>query len=282
MATYSSSSSLHPTESQILHSYLLHPSPLPTILPYKSFLNLVPKTVLSTVSSQPTILKRLYRDLQFQREINIDDVRRRIEAECRRSVEIQARLRRDVGRENLMQDRPGGITRKRKRNGDDGLVEDNITMTSGHLTGPLSNALDGPEASPRSVSRSDSDSDSDSDQDLGPEASDHKYHQQQVNLDTALHGHHGGTLRPQTWRHNHTSTSLLTALSSAEKDLEIEIAMLQEDLAGLKKDCDERVGALSDLRYGRFANSGVSGGPGVETEVTDGLEQARTALVRAS
>lgn len=182
-----------------------------------------------------------------------------------------------------MQDRPGGISKKRKRNGhndstgdDNGLAEESITMTSGHLTGPLSNALDVSEANP------DSASESDSDLDLGPETSSSESHHQQIILDTALHGHHGSTLRPQTWRHNHTTTSLLTALSSAEKDLETEIASLQDDLTGLKKDCEERVGALSDLRYGRLANGGVSGGPGVEAEVTNGLEQARAALVRGS
>ncbi|OAP59616.1 hypothetical protein AYL99_06914 [Fonsecaea erecta] len=104
-----------PSESEILTSYLLHPSPLPTILPYKSFLALLPPSA-SSARLHPTELKRLYRELQFQRDIVIDDVRRRIDDECRRSVELTARLGRQIMREEGLK-----RGRKRKRTG----VDDN-------------------------------------------------------------------------------------------------------------------------------------------------------------
>ena len=90
-----------PSESQILYSYLLHPSPLPTILPYKTFLNLLPKSSAHLANSHPTGLSRLYRDLQFQRAITIDDIRRRIDSECLRSNTLTARLKRQIAREEM-------------------------------------------------------------------------------------------------------------------------------------------------------------------------------------
>ncbi|KIX97130.1 uncharacterized protein Z520_07244 [Fonsecaea multimorphosa CBS 102226] len=107
-----------PSESEILTSYLLHPSPLPTILPYKSFLALLPPGASAASARQhPTELKRLYRDLQYQRDVIVHDVSQRIEDECRRSVELTARLGRQIRREEEQRGR------KRKRNGEDEGVD---------------------------------------------------------------------------------------------------------------------------------------------------------------
>ncbi|KAK5047872.1 hypothetical protein LTR84_006060 [Exophiala bonariae] len=221
--------SLHPSqpdEMQILTSYLLHPSPLSTILPYARFQSLIPKSSLS----HSTELKRLYRDLQFQRDITIDDVRRRIETECRRSVALQAKLTRNIRRETGS---------KRKRDDDD---------EGDHL--------------PQDV-------DSDSDPDRS------------IKLDSALHGPLGSTLQTQTKQHNHSSTSLLSSLAAATADLTSEITSLEAELSGLRQVCEERVGGLSDLRYGRFSNSAATG-ESIEKEVTDGLEALKRELNKAA
>lgn len=213
-----------PDEIQILTSYLLHPSPLPMILPYARFQSLVPKSSLS----HSTELKRLYRDLQFQRDITIDDVRRRIESECRRSVALQARLTRNLRRETGT---------KRKREDDDDDV------------------------------RQDTDSDSD------PGRS--------IKLDNALHGPLGNTLQPQTNKYNHSSASLLSSLATATEDLASEIASLEDELNALKQVCVERVGGLSDLRYGRFSNSAATG-ESIEKEVAEALEALTRDLHKAA
>lgn len=223
--------SLHasqPDEVQILTSYLLHPSPLPTILPYARFQSLVPKS--SIIHS--TELKRLYRDLQFQRDITIDDVRRRIESECRRSVALQARLTRSLRRET-------GTKRKREDHDED----DNANIPQ------------------------DTDSDSDPDQ--------------SIKLDNALHGPLGNTLQPQTKTHNHNSSSLLLSMKTATRDLASEIATLEAELKGLQQVCGERVGGLSDLRYGRFGNSAATG-ESIEKEVVDDLEVLKRELHKAA
>lgn len=229
--------SLHPSqpdEAEILTSYLLHPSPIPTILPYSRFQSLVPKTSLPC----STELKRLYRDLQFQRDITIDDVRRRIEIECRRSTTLQTRLARHLQRETGT---------KRKREDEDG----NDIDTYGYQT--------------RKVSE-------DSDSEADPDHS--------INLDNAIHGPLGNTIQPQIKKHNHTSTSLLSSLATAAEDLASEISFLETRLAELKKECEERVGGLSDLRYGKFNNSAATG-ESVEKEVVSNLEALKHTLDKA-
>jgi len=230
--------SLHasqPDEAEILTSYLLHPSPIPTILPYSRFQSLVPKASLPC----STELKRLYRDLQFQRDITIDDVRRRIEIECRRSTGLQARLARNLQRE-------AGTKRKRE----DG--DENENRTNRYQTRRISE---------------------DSDSDADPDHS--------IKLEDALHGPLGNTIQPQTKKHNHTSASLLSSLATAAEDLASEIAFLETRIGELKKECEERVGGLSDLRYGKFNNSAATG-ESVEKEVIGNLEFLKDALDKAS
>lgn len=222
-----------PTESQILQSYLLHPSPLSAVIPYSTFQTLAPS---SSARRNPE-LKSLYRDLQFQRDITIDDVRRRINDECRRSMTLVGRLRREIRREEGERQRP----RKRKR-------------------------ARGEQEDRGSVTQSDEDSLSSDDE---AEA--------ERRIETHLHGPLGNTLPTDPSRHNHTTTSLISAMAAATEDLDSEIASLEAELASTRTQCEEHVGNLSDLRYGRFAQnrgSGQGAGRGGDGSTEDSVEKA--------
>ncbi|KIW90274.1 uncharacterized protein Z519_08918 [Cladophialophora bantiana CBS 173.52] len=248
-----------PSESEILTSYLLHPSPLPAILPYKSFLALLPPSLSSFGRQHPTELKRLYRDLQFQRDILIDDVRRRIEDECRRSVELKARLGRQVRREE-------GLLRvtsrkKKRKHGSIGSNDNNNNEDAEHGAATDDDDIDAEE--------------------------------KETQFDTALHDGQplGHTLPMATAKHNHTTTTLLAAMTTASQDLASEIADLEAQIATLRSQCGDNVGNLSDLRYGRFATAGSrssgdksknSGEPvdGVEDEIVTAIQELKETLVR--
>lgn len=68
-----------PTEATILTNYLLVPAQLPAIISLKEFTELFPRTE----QSSPHV-RRLYRDLQSQRNAVIDDVASNIEHELKR------------------------------------------------------------------------------------------------------------------------------------------------------------------------------------------------------
>lgn len=68
-----------PTEQTILSTFLLAPSPLPTILPLAQFTALFPRSE----QSSPEI-KRLYRSLQHRRALVTDSVAQNIEEEVKR------------------------------------------------------------------------------------------------------------------------------------------------------------------------------------------------------
>ncbi|OAL34290.1 hypothetical protein AYO20_06343 [Fonsecaea nubica] len=209
-----------PSESEILTSYLLHPSPLSTILPYKSFLALLPPSTASLARQNPTELKRLYRDLQFQRAIVIDEVRQRIENECHRSVALTALLGRQIHREE------GTKKPSRKRKRADSRPGDG----------------DGDGKNPAQAA----DDDSSDDDDAG---------EQETRFDTALHSGQtlGNTLPTASVKHNHTTTTLLPAMTAARRELSCEIADLKDEIETLRAQSKDVVGSLSDLRYGRFA-----------------------------
>ncbi|KIW72799.1 hypothetical protein PV04_00971 [Phialophora macrospora] len=245
-----------PSESQILHSYLLHPSPLPTILPYHSFLTLLPKNASSLQTTHATELKRLYRDLQFQRAVIVDDVRRRIESECTRSVSLTAQLARKVRREEHLkqqyqQQQKQQRNRKRKR---------------------------GPEDK-REREHDDTSDDDETDTAVPPIDID-------IQTDTALHGgiplsntlvHPTGPSKKHSPYHD--GVSLLRAMETATRDLNSEIADLEAEIAALRGVCEETVGGLSDLRYGRFGRVSGSGGEKVvEDEVLAALEEFKERL----
>ncbi len=85
-----------PTESAILSNFLLPPAPLPTIISLRKFTELFP----AAQRSDPQIAT-LYRELQHQRAMDTDDVKRNIAAEVRRGEAqrrevVRARRRADT------------------------------------------------------------------------------------------------------------------------------------------------------------------------------------------
>ncbi|KFY11275.1 hypothetical protein V492_04544, partial [Pseudogymnoascus sp. VKM F-4246] len=69
-----------PTESQILSSFLIPPSPLPVVLPPTAFAALFPS------STPQASIAHLYRLLSYQRALLTDAVKKDIEDEARRGV----------------------------------------------------------------------------------------------------------------------------------------------------------------------------------------------------
>lgn len=76
-----------PTEAAILSNYLLVPAQLPSIISLKEFTDLFPRAQ----QSSPQV-RRLYRDLQIQRNALIDDIASNIEHQVKRGKVI----RRDI------------------------------------------------------------------------------------------------------------------------------------------------------------------------------------------
>ncbi|KAL2423504.1 hypothetical protein ABEF95_009857 [Exophiala dermatitidis] len=243
-----------PTESDILYSYLLQPSSLSTIIPYSKFQSLIPhKSPIITSSSGPDLIKRLYRDLEFQRSITIDHVRRRIDEECRRSVGLVSRLRRQVRREqpyslptttttSTKQVQSSQRSGKRKRSSSD----TNHPPPPGlPTTAPLGDA---------DSAHVDSDADTDTDTDI--EITNDKDFLVDIHFD----GPRGQSLplQYQNSGSNHTTDTLMQAMETAKTQLESELAELEIKLDSCRRVCEERVGALSDLRYGRFRSSNIN------------------------
>jgi centromere-localized protein 2 len=77
------------SEAELLSSFLLPPAPLPMALSYSAFKNLFPD---SARNSQD--IPVLYRELQHQVSLGIDDVKRNIAAEVQRSEETRTKVRR--------------------------------------------------------------------------------------------------------------------------------------------------------------------------------------------
>lgn len=69
----------------------------------------------------------------------------------------------------------------------------------------------------------------------------------------------------------HSLHSIIPALSSAVEDLEDEIARLDTEAEELVAEMQNTVGGLSDLRYGRLANTGL------RAQVLEGLERVEEA-----
>lgn len=78
-----------PTELSILANYLLVPAQLPAIISLKEFTELFP----SAQQSSPQI-RKLYRDLQTQRNGIIDHVASNIEDEAKRGKVLRREIRR--------------------------------------------------------------------------------------------------------------------------------------------------------------------------------------------
>lgn len=88
-----------PTEATILTNYLLVPAQLPAIISLKEFTELFPRAQ----QSSPQI-RKLYRDLQHQRNALIDEVASNIETEAKRGKA----LRREVLRAKREAERQEG------------------------------------------------------------------------------------------------------------------------------------------------------------------------------
>ncbi|KAK7885342.1 hypothetical protein LTR67_010520 [Exophiala xenobiotica] len=259
-----------PTESEILNSYLLHPSPLPTILPYASFHSLLPKANNSSRQHHPD-LKPLYRSLQLQRDITLDDIHRRIQDECRRSTTLTARLSRQLRRDEQSDLLAAAKSRKRKRKSSSHSQPHNDHDDNG---------LNGLNAD-----NADDNDNEGTDHTSSYSSQDEHDHQTSLQLDTHLHGPLGSTLPAANARNNHSTQSLLFAMQRASHDLESEITSLDAQIATIHAECEETVGNLSDLRYGRFAQNRASGGQsaddsgtGVERDVIDALGELRARL----
>ncbi|KAG8164369.1 hypothetical protein KVR01_006287 [Diaporthe batatas] len=76
-----------PTEASILAKYLLIPAQLPTIISLKEFTELFPRAQ----QSSPQV-KRLYRDLQNQRNALMDVVEANIQTEARRAKALRREI----------------------------------------------------------------------------------------------------------------------------------------------------------------------------------------------
>lgn len=74
----------------------------------------------------------------------------------------------------------------------------------------------------------------------------------------------------------HTLSSVIPELEGAAGALEAEIEKLQEEEAALLESVQQTVGALSDLRYGKFSNGQIS------DEVIDGLKNVEAACKNKS
>lgn len=68
-----------PTESSILSNFLLPPAPLPVAISLQQFVELFPRSQQSNQDIQ-----LLYRELQHQRALDIDDLKKNIAAEVQR------------------------------------------------------------------------------------------------------------------------------------------------------------------------------------------------------
>lgn len=107
-----------PSESQILTTYLLPPSPLPTILPPPAFPPLFPP------SAQPSPqINALYRDLQHQRALVVDAVARAVAGEVKKGNMLRRVVRRT--RSGGRGDGGGGVGQD-----DEIVLEEMVCITS--------------------------------------------------------------------------------------------------------------------------------------------------------
>ena len=292
-----------PTETTVLSRYLLPPSSLPTVLPYITFLSLLPSNVRSTITNDPQsknaqLVKRLYKDLQYQRDIDIDTVRQNIQRECARSEVLKARLRREI-REELGENVNGsnvqirkqadGNSKKRKRTvendeneeDDEDSEQDQISDSEGSEDKEESTTL--AEAHPITTisNKSRTATTNTSTSQPQPNAAYDPLHDPlETRIDILFSGPRGLAAPTNTLpshQRYHTTTSLLQSMQQSVQDLEKEISDLDAQANTVLGGMKETVGGMSDLRYGKFAR--VSGGAeGMEDE--GGLEEQVTQALR--
>ncbi|KAK0389819.1 hypothetical protein NLU13_3392 [Sarocladium strictum] len=88
----------------------------------------------------------------------------------------------------------------------------------------------------------------------------------EVELERALFGNDSGVPKSK-----HTLTSIVPELDGAAEALEAEIRKLNAEELALSESIKQTVGALSDLRYGKFSNGQI------RDEIVDGLTSLRDA-----
>ncbi|KAM0240477.1 hypothetical protein ACHAPO_002375 [Fusarium lateritium] len=93
----------------------------------------------------------------------------------------------------------------------------------------------------------------------------------EIEMERALFGDASGAASAK-----HTLNSVIPELEGAAGALEAEIEKLQEEEAALLESVQQTVGALSDLRYGKFSNWQIS------DEVIDGLKNVEAACENKS
>ncbi len=289
-----------PTEPTLLSRYLLPPSSLTTILPYNTFLSLLPSNIRTTVTKEPQcdtalLLKRLYKDLQHQRDIEIETVRLNIQRECSRSEVLKARLRREVRDElgentnvrgdNVQRSKQADENARKRKRGAEGAESDPGDSEQDQISiaeddDEESTTLT--EAMPRTTStRSGAATSNPSTSHGQSKASyDGLSDPLETRIDTLFSGPRGlaapTTSLPSHQRY-HTATSLLQSMQQSVQHFEKEIADLDAQAGMVLEGMKETVGGMSDLRYGKFARvSGVGEG----TEEDGGLQKLVTEALR--
>lgn len=224
-------------EPQIWNAYLLPPSPLPTILPFSTFVNLVPATYRNN-SEYALALKQIYRDLQLQRAITIEQVRDNISRECgQRATLLRANLTRKVAIEEgdkLAAKQHVAITKKRKRDEQRNRQRANADESSSGDEEAYS---------------------SDFDEFTDPQrlAVNQAMYNDPSNSHPAAHvlPFIDGNVKFQNAEMYHTKQSLLQGMAETESLLEAEINELERECTDIKVKLNETIGGLSDLRYGK-------------------------------
>lgn len=233
------------TESELLTTFLLTPSPLPTITPYSTFLTLVPQSYRNNPEHAPS-LTRLYRDLQFQRSITIDQVRINIERECStRAATLRTRLARRIaiedGDQSAERKEANRILEMRKRKRDKSAFIDHQRHSS-----------DGEE---------DEQLETGHDEFTDPREIDAQrtFHEHESMFHPAAHVLPFETSskrrKGEANAAFHTQSSLLRRMEIASDSLAREIAELDRECAKLGAQMKETVEGLSDLKYGKARTS---------------------------
>ncbi|KAF5024928.1 hypothetical protein F66182_3012 [Fusarium sp. NRRL 66182] len=88
----------------------------------------------------------------------------------------------------------------------------------------------------------------------------------EIEIERALFGDASGAASTK-----HTLNSVIPELEGAAGALEAEIEKLNQEEAALLESVQQTIGALSDLRYGKFANGQIS------EEIIDGLKNVEAA-----
>ncbi|KAF4453085.1 hypothetical protein F53441_4172 [Fusarium austroafricanum] len=93
----------------------------------------------------------------------------------------------------------------------------------------------------------------------------------EIEMERALFGDATGAANAK-----HTLNSVILELEGAVGALEAEIEHLKDEEAAVLESVQQTIGALSDLRYGKFANGQIS------EEIIDGLKNVETACENKS